>query len=354
MQNDLPLHHRIVSGQMGLWAVPLRGMLRLVEVGYAGVVNLRNRRFDRRGPSITLPVPVISVGNLSVGGAGKTPFVVELIHRLDAAGFSPAVVSRGYGAIAGEPNDEERLIQGSCPSVICVSDSDRAAAARTAHERYGADVIVLDDAFQHRRLARSLDIVLVDATNPFGYGHMLPRGLLREPVSALGRADVIVLTRADQATSVSLRSMETRIRRVSPRAVLLQCRHAPTATTYLDGTPYEDNLEGKRAVITAGIGQPRAFANTCRSLGVEVVGVCWWPDHHHYRTRDINRLFRAGRFPPYDVVLTTEKDAVKLSALPGVNPRSFVVVKIAIDFMGDGSTILQTVLDRIPKQDADG
>lgn len=168
-----------------MWVFPVRAMLRVLEGLYARGVALRNTRYDRSGPRAVLDIPVISVGNLTVGGTGKTPFVIELVKRLDRMGLSPAVVSRGYKAAEGQPNDEERLIRESCPSVVCICDPDRAAAGQFARTKFGADVIVLDDGFQHRQLARTLDIVLIDATCPFGFGHLLPRGLLREPVGSL-------------------------------------------------------------------------------------------------------------------------------------------------------------------------
>ena len=150
------LYQRIISGEAGPWATPIRAALCGGEVLYRAGVAVRNRRFDRRGADVTLSVPVISVGNITAGGTGKTPLVIDLVARLDRMGKSPAVVSRGYGSPAGEPNDEERLVRRHCPAVSYFANPDRAAAAEEACLRCGADVIVLDDGFQHRRLARAL------------------------------------------------------------------------------------------------------------------------------------------------------------------------------------------------------
>lgn len=345
------LHRKIMSGNAGTWARPVCWFLRAVETLYSTAVARRNARFDRRGPIASLPVPVISVGNLTAGGTGKTPFVIELVRRLDRMGFSPAVVSRGYKAASGAQNDEECLIQHRCPGVICVSNPDRSLAGRTACRQYGADVIVLDDGFQHRQLDRTLDIVLLDATCPFGFDHLLPRGLLREPVVSLGRADVVVLTRCDQVSPAELSRIEERVRRVAGDAVRLRCSHGVTAVETLGGETCGTPLDGKRAVLFAGIGHPAAFATTVRSLGVDVVGERWWPDHHRYRCRDIDELAAVGRFPPHDLLVTTEKDAVKLTALGGFPHISIAVVKVSIDFAGQDGTMLRNVLERsLPRE----
>lgn len=338
-------YRRIIAGDGGTWAAPARALLRAAEALYSRAVAIRNSRYDRNGPRTVLPIPVISVGNLTVGGTGKTPFVIELVKRLDRMGLSPAVVSRGYNAADGEPNDEELLIRKRRPSVVCVCDSDRALAGEIAHRKFGADVIVLDDGFQHRRLGRTIDIVLLDATCPFGFDHMLPRGLLREPVESLGRAHVIVLTRCDQASRAELSRIRTRLDAVAGDAIRLQCNHRVTSVERLNHGAVEGSLEGRRAVAFAGVAHPRAFLTTVRSLGVEVVGEHFLPDHYNYRRRDVDFLLRRRRFPPHDMFITTEKDAVKLTALGGLDLSDIFVVNVEIDFIGQDGTILQGVLD---------
>jgi tetraacyldisaccharide 4'-kinase len=340
------LYRRIIAGQAGAWAAPLRGALRLVALPYAAVIRYRNAHYDRVGPEVTLPVPVVSVGNITVGGTGKTPMVVELVKRLERNGHSPAVVSRGYKSIDGEPNDEELLIRSRCPGVVYVADPDRATGAENAIRHSGADVIVLDDAFQHRRLARDLDMVLIDATCPFGHGHVLPRGLLREPIESLRRADVIVVTRCDQVAQGELERIRLRIQQLHTDVPLIESSHRVTSIERLDGTPVEESVDGKRAVVFAGIGHPRGFLTTVRSLGFEVVGTRWWPDHHRYTTRDIDGLRRTGRFPPHEVLVTTEKDAVKLRRLTGMPQAGLLVVRIDIDFAAQSGRIFDEQLAR--------
>jgi len=205
---------------------------------------------------------------------------------------------------------------------------------------------VLDDGFQHRRLHRLLDIVLIDATCPFGFDHLLPRGLLRDPVESLRRAHVVALTRCDQVSQAALSRIQTRVHSLAGDAAHLKCSHRVTSIEDLSNNVVKEPLAGKRAVLFAGIGRPRTFATTVRSLGVDVVGERWWADHHHYRRRDVESLLKPGRFPPHDLLITTEKDAVKLVALGGFGNAPILVIKIAIDFAGNGGTMLQTVLDK--------
>lgn len=338
------LYRKIIAGETGAWASPVRGLLWFAAGVYGRAIALRNAWFDRKGTTTRLPVSVISVGNLTVGGTGKTPFVIDLVRRLDALGFSPAVISRGYGASPGEPNDEQKLIQKNCPSVAYVSEPDRRRAGEIACERFGADVIVLDDGFQHRRLARDLDIVLIDATCPFGYGHVLPRGLLREPVTGLHRAHVVVLTRCDQVSQSESARIEARLRELAPDAAHLKCNHRVTEVEQLDGKKIEGGLDRKRVVLFAGIAHPQSFVTTVTSLGAKVVATRWFPDHHRYTLRNLQSLLQVDRFPRHDYLVTTEKDAVKIAELPGLDAATIVVVRVAIDYLDDGGTMLQTIL----------
>jgi tetraacyldisaccharide 4'-kinase len=340
------LFRRVLSGQAGLWAAPIRAALALGELAYGAVIRRRNARYDREGPSALLPVPVVSVGNLTVGGTGKTPMVVHLVGMLQRMGFRPAVVARGYRAPRGAPNDEQVLIERRCPGVSYRAAPDRLSAATAAFRDGGADVIVLDDGFQHRRIGRKVDIVLIDATRPFGYGRLLPRGLLREPPAGLRRAHVVVLTRVDQAGGAEVAALLARVRELAPDALHVMCRHRVTAVETLDGRPAGEALAGKRAVLVAGIAHPAAFRATVHSLGVEVVAQRCFPDHHRYRERDLRSLDTPGALPPHDVCVTTEKDAVKLVRLAPRAGRPFLVVRVDIEFLHDGEGLLDTLLDR--------
>ena len=206
----------IVSGcRGGAGAAVARGVLRLVEVPYTAAVNWRNRRFD--GPHSTVQrvgVPVVSVGNLTLGGTGKTPMVEWIANWLVQRKVRVAIVSRGYGAAAADKNDEALELEQALAGVPHVQNPDRVAGALAAVERFGAELILLDDGFQHRRLARDLDVVLLDATAPFGFEHVFPRGMLREPVRGLQRADVVCLTRVDALPAQERESIRRRAERI--------------------------------------------------------------------------------------------------------------------------------------------
>jgi len=177
-------HRSLIEGKAGWMAAPALGALRAGSWLYGAAVTLRNRWYDGH-TAPTVSVPVISVGNLTVGGTGKTPMVMAVARCLQRLGGNPVIIARGYRAGPNGPNDEELLIRKRCPSVAYLAEKDRLAAAETAARRFAADCAILDDGFQHRRLARQLDIVLIDATCPFGFGYLLPRGLLREPIPIL-------------------------------------------------------------------------------------------------------------------------------------------------------------------------
>jgi tetraacyldisaccharide 4'-kinase len=189
----------LVSGRRrGPAATLLRGGLRLAETPYAMAMSWRNRRYDRGKAVIhRAGVPVVSVGNITLGGTGKTPMVEWIARLYRRHQVRVAIVSRGYRAEEGGRNDEARELEQKLPDVPHIQNADRAAAARVAVEELDMQLIVLDDGFQHRRLARDLDVVLLDALEPFGFEHVFPRGTLREPLSGLRRADLVILSRAD-------------------------------------------------------------------------------------------------------------------------------------------------------------
>ncbi len=341
---------RIQAGQAGVQWRPVLGVLVALSVAYQWIVTCRNRIFDRRGPSARLDVPVISVGNITVGGTGKTPVVIDLVNRLESLGRSVAVVARGYGATAGTANDEEQLIRRHCPNAVYVANANRAEGGALAIDRFGANTIILDDGFQHRRLARDLDVVLIDATCPFGFGYVLPRGLLREPMSSLKRASVIVLSRCDQVSVSQINHLEKKIASIAPAVQILRSTHRVMGVQTLAGIKIDYTEARLRAVLFGGIGHPEAFATTVRSMNIEVVGQHWWPDHHNYRASDVDQLMRLGRFPEHDIFLTTEKDAVKLCELKGIEDEFIGVVKIAIDFNEGDDTIMQGLVGQTLKK----
>ncbi len=359
-------HQRVIRDERTFCGDGARAVLRRLSKVYGFGVGLRNRWFDG-GRERRLDVPVISVGNITTGGTGKTPVVIDLVARLMRRGLKTAVVSRGYRAGPDGRNDEQAIIERRCPGVINVGDPDRVRGGTLAIQRDRANVIVLDDAFQHRRVHRDLDIVVIDATCPFGHGHLLPRGLLREPPSGLSRAGLIVLSRSDQVDSASLERAELVIKAHAPSAPIVRSRHAVSRIVGLDEytrgvthsvrSPEHESpgfvsaddrnpLSGRRVVCFAGIGNPAAFRRTVESLGAHVVGDAWWPDHHHYLPGDVTDLLRPERFPEFDLLVTTEKDAVKLAGLAPLPMDLLRVVTIDVVYDADGAATIDAAIAR--------
>jgi tetraacyldisaccharide 4'-kinase len=311
---ETPLYRRILSGEAGAWAEPLRAALWLAAQAYGTAVAWRNRRYDADPARVTrVSVPVLSVGNITTGGTGKTPLVIELVRRLQARGRTPAVVSRGYRAGPGQIADELQLVQLRCPGVLAVADPDRVRGSQAAVQA-GADVIVLDDAFQHRRIHRDLNIVTIDATCPFGFGHVLPRGLLREPLSGLARADLFVLTRSDLVPADQLGPIEATLRRYNSAAPVLRAAHRAQCLSRLAGGSLDlAQLRDRRVLCVSAVGNPSAFHRTVEQLGARILHATDLPDHARYDNAARRTLADvARRHPDAEYLVTTEKDVVKL------------------------------------------
>jgi tetraacyldisaccharide 4'-kinase len=281
---------------------------------YGAAVRLRNFAYDRGWlRAHRAAVPVVSVGNLTVGGAGKTPFVEYVAAHYRSRDVRVAVLSRGYGAAAG-PNDEALVLEENLPDVPHLQGADRVALARAAAEELESEVLVLDDGFQHRRLARDLDVVLIDATDPWGGGRLLPRGLLREPASGLRRAHLVALTRCDQAPEEIKDCIRERVRRLAPGVPVVETAHRPVELVNADGesAPVEA-LRGAPVFAFCGLGNPGAFRRTLADCGAGAAEFRTYPDHYGYTREDVEALrARARRLPDGGLVVTTQKDLVKI------------------------------------------
>jgi tetraacyldisaccharide 4'-kinase len=339
-------------------------LLHLPALLFGAAARLRGGLYDRGLlPRWRVDAPVICAGNVSAGGTGKTPFTLHLARWFEARGRRPGVLARGHGrralsqtergqvqpAGATSPwSDEGRLYQLHCPGILHVEDPDRVRGAQRLVAA-GAEVILMDDGFQHRRLRRDLDCVLIDATQPWGLpwdsdgthapAAFLPRGLLREPKAALARAALLVLTRCDQIPAQRLQRLCAELLYLAPAAAQLQTRHAPQALVALDGTRFGlERLQGRSVDLVSAIGNPAAFERTVTALGAEIALHRRFPDHHAYRAEDLVGLGQAGR-----LVLTTEKDLVKLQRLlPGALALS---IELAIDV---GAEVLDALLEALP------
>lgn len=343
----------MISGrQHGAGASLLRLGLRLASVPYGWATALRNGCYDRGWKrSERVAVPVISVGNLTLGGTGKTPCVEYIARFYRDLDLRVAIVSRGYGATHG-PNDEALVLEENLPDVPHLQGSDRVHWARQAIEELESEVILLDDGFQHRRLARDLDVVLVDATNPWGHGALFPRGLLRESRRGLRRAGVVALTRCDQVDDRERANIGAEVRRWTS-ADVIETKHGPTELVSSEGkTSTLNELSGKPVAAFCGIGNPEAFRRTLLDLDTRLSELRTYADHHPYAREDVDSLRDWARRQPADaLIVTTQKDLVKvrLTELAG---RPLWALRIRLQpLAADGMTPLERRLKEIVKDD---
>ena len=448
-------YRQIITGEdKSLLAASVRAMLAAVRPMYALGVAWKNRKYDRRG-GVHADVPVISIGNLTLGGTGKTPMVIWLAGKLQEKNHRVAILSRGYHAkqqararaknvggtasqaggdsslggvseetlqagtvsplggtsgevaseettqtgtdfplrgvpretpseettqaggapaksqVAGTPsgtsplapfplNDEGLEIQRRLPGVAQLQQPDRVASARRAVEEFGADVLVLDDGFQHRRLHRDVDIVLMDATQPFGVnGKLFPSGTLREPLKSLRRADGIVLTRADFLTSDERAALKTRIfaeQGLGSDVFWAECRLRPVCFENLAGERFPLNaFEGKRVGAFCGIGNPEAFFSTLERLGISLdrksgKNIRTFPDHFAYGECGRLEMNHWRKTENLEILLCTVKDIVKLSkvAIDGLPTVVVFALRTELEFLAGEELLLDCLRQKIP------
>ena len=298
-----------------------------------------------------LAATVISIGNLTVGGTGKTPVVIALANALRQKGRRVGVASRGYGRSTmsdvvevsngallrhspDETGDESFLIAERCPGVPVAVGADRYAAGRHLLDRCDVDTLILDDAFQHLALKRDIDVLLLDATAPFGNGYVLPRGRLRERQSALARASLIMVTRGRQAGD--LQGVMTRIGRLAPGTPLCVTDFTPSCLLKVGMVESQAPavLRGERVLLLSAVGNPDSFRALIERLGARVVDHCIFPDHHSYTVEDVERVAALAAKLGAHRIVTTEKDAVKLRFLRAVTDQMEVwAVRIDVDWL---------------------
>ncbi len=303
----------------GPFAVLLRGFLFALSFVYglavvilAGFYRIRPVRFGAK---------VISVGNITLGGTGKTTLVEYLAEKLNSQGRKIAVLSRGYKRDTGKPGaqgigDEPAMLQRKLPFLQVIVDKNRVRAAFKAIRDYAADTFILDDGLQQWRIFKDLEIVTIDTANPFGNYRMLPAGFLREPLSALRRADILVLTQAGFVRDSG--RLIDKLKRINCRALIVESIHKPEAFSRVassDDSLSLDSFRGKSAAVFSGIGNPQGFEDCVSSLGIKITKLFRFADHHDYTQADIDRIIKAARQMNLDAIITTRKDAVKIREL---------------------------------------
>ncbi len=369
-------YRKLISGQKaGLGAGLLRLLLGVAAKGYSIVIRMRNFLYSKEWlKAHRADAAVISVGNITVGGTGKTPLVIWLCKQIisdskfqiltdvrQVSNSQCAILTRGYKtrrascvmrrpgdslrsaknkhntqyAIRNTEIDEPAILIESCPGVKVIVNPDRVAGAAEAVSKFGANTLIMDDGFQHRRLARDLDIVIIDATRPFGYGKMLPAGLLREPVASLERADAVVITRCDQIAGVELRQIEKKLEAINPNMIIARSIHAPAYVKSMDNQEISlEQLKDKKIFAFCGIGNPEAFLNTIKQLGANLVGSKVYNDHHHYTDSCLADIYEQAGGLKADLILTTQKDWTKIARLASVKKDvPLVYIGIEIKFL---------------------
>ena len=353
------LQQRILATSLRFLLIPPRWL-------YTVSVQLRNILYTRGVfKARRLPCRVISVGNLVVGGTGKTPAVITIAKRLQREGVRVAILLRGYKrrvrekvtivsdgekmhAAPSESGDEAYMMARHLRGIPIIVGKSRYLAGQVALERFKVDVLLLDDGFQHRQLARDVDILTIPAVHPFGRpAQLLPAGTLREPITALRRADLILLTHADTSDiSVHIKKL---VKSLAPNAPVLESIHQPTYL-YPLGTkrnsekpPAVEALEGKRVLAICGIGNPDAFVATLMRCSVATVDLLAFPDHHVYTDADKERIYPAFQAAAADLIVTTQKDEQKLASFADNWNLPIVVLAVAL-VITEGDETFKTVL----------
>lgn len=340
----------ILSGNSNtLRSILIRAGLWCLSQPYTAVVWVRNKAYDRSWKKITrASLPVISVGNLTAGGTGKSPTVAMLARWFRQRHFRVAILSRGYGAGADGRNDEAKELEVLLPDVPHLQNPDRVAAAKVAIEELEMQVVLLDDGFQHRKIHRDLDILLLDAREPFGFGHLLPRGLLREPLRSLRRADIVMATRSDQVDPKKLAEIRSRVQRYNPKAAWIESEHFPVRlrSSLHESRPTEW-LAGKNVLAVSGLGSPSGFHQTLRNCGANVLESISFPDHHAYSAADVQEIQRIASQlqPPCDAILCTGKDMAKLDT-PRVGQHELWSLDVELRIR-NGADVLDEYLMRV-------
>ena len=364
----------IMTGNEQARLFSFESFLFMVSLVYGGAVRLREAFYKN---SILrpkkLPCFVISIGNLTVGGTGKTPMTIYMAKFVKSLGYKVAVISRGYkggaektGGIVSnghtifmEPEkagDEPFMMAAKLENIPVVVGQNRYKAGWLAIKEFNPDVIVLDDAFQHLNLKRDIDIVLLDCGRPFGNAHLLPRGILREPISALKRSDAFVLTRSDFAPDYIRQAFMHKIENLAPGRPVFRSFHVPNLyrpindKKSMSGIELQnfapDLLHGRRVVAFSGLARNNDFRRTVENLKCDLINFFEFPDHHKYTEMDLQTIIQSSINAQAEFILTTEKDYVRISGKTSW-PVELVIIGIELSFENDENVFINFIKNRL-------
>jgi tetraacyldisaccharide 4'-kinase len=342
---------------------PVKTITYILSLLYRLIINSRNRLYDNKLlKEVKLTCPVISVGNITVGGTGKTPCVIWLAQMLQQRGYRPAVLSRGYGGRNSQPvnivtdgdkillsgtiaGDEPLLIARSLKGIPVITGPDRILTGRAAVNNFGVNILICDDAFQHRRLYRDINILLLDSSAPLGNGHLLPRGSLREPAAALGRASVLIATRSAEATKKS-----DLIDKLAKGGNIPVFRSNHRSAGIVRGDYSEQlppgMLEGKKVCAFSGIAEPSSFKKSILAAGAQIMSFDIFPDHHRYSRTEVKKINDCFIQSGADLLLTTEKDGMRLQEYPKFL-RTIYLMRIALEIVPEPKSLENYILEKI-------
>ena len=311
----------------GIVDTVLKGALYLVSLFYILITFVWDLLYNIGAlKTYAVPQKVISVGNITVGGTGKTPFVIYMAHLLRNKGRHVSVLTRGYG------NDEWRMLEGNLTPIPVLVGRDRLKSARAAGEKYKSDTVILDDGYQQRRIKKDLNILLIDSLNPFGNKHSVPRGILREPLSSIKYADIVVLTKADAGKDAIADIRKILLNRFRKKRIL-EASYKPVCFFGVDdGIKYGlDHIKGKKITVFSGIADPGYFKEMLKALDGKILKEYEFCDHASYGEKDISSVVRASEENGSEVIVTTEKDSVKLKAIKARTGLKIIALKVELE-----------------------
>jgi len=352
----------VINKEIGGWKPTIiRALLRGLSYIYSSIVQIRVFCYKNRIlRSKSLGCLVISVGNISVGGTGKTPVVEMIARKLIEGGRKVAILSRGYKSNNSRsqiPNakfkkedlpkvvsdgrsllldvetsgDEPYMLAKAIPQAVVLVDKDRVKSAKYAIKKFNVDTVILDDGYQYLELSRQINIVLIDCTNPFGRHRLLPRGILREPVKNLDRANIFCLTKTK---GMDLYALKRKLNILNPKADIIETNHVPVLLNDIySGTKRDLSwLVGKKIVCVSGIASPEGFERALIELGADIISSYKFPDHHKYTKEQISEIFKCAQMQKAHALITTQKDAVRFPRLdlPRDLPLYYLRVEIEI------------------------
>lgn len=319
---------------------------------YSVIIRLRNILYNKHIFKIhRAEAVVISIGNITAGGTGKTPLVTWLCNEIKKDirpqtkdhrqnDYKLAILTRGYKTTQNSKLktqnyvDEPALLAENCPDAKVVINPKRVIGASEAIGKYNSNVLIMDDGFQHRRLARNLDIVAIDATCPFGYGKIIPAGLLREPLSSLKRANAVVITHCDQITEEKLKEIEKKIRNIQPELPIARSIHNAVNIKTIDNRQISlDKYKNRRVFAFCGIGNPDSFIKTLKNMNYVVAGSKIYDDHHNYTDNCLADLSKQSQNLGAEIMLTTQKDFTKIRLLKSARNLPLAYLAIEIQFL---------------------